>query len=88
MGGQKHIPRWDELHGANLQVKVSTAKLSTWPEEMHGELAWDSTSFPDEQDHTWILDENEKAEIRAALRHFNSMVSSPPSLMFVSLTIG
>lgn len=56
------------------QLKSTSAlrsvRVHEWPQVMRGDLAWDSSTLP-EEDTILTLAESEIAEVRVALQHFN-----------------
>lgn len=61
----------------NLELKPSTlaygASTHEWPAEMKGDLCWGPQSFRSGEDLALVLTEDEVSEVRAGLRHFNSL---------------
>lgn len=58
----------------DLTVKASCPPRyvsSEWPAEVEGDLAWGPASFASEDDYTLVLNEDEVAEVRSGLQHFN-----------------
>lgn len=47
-------------------------RVDEWPDRIQGDSAWEPADFASEADYTLFLSQDEVAEVRAALLHFNS----------------
>lgn len=66
-----------EAYQARTACRLRAGGLITtlpdaWPCNIHSPLAWEAKDIQDENDYVLILTNNEKAEINAALAHFQS----------------
>jgi hypothetical protein len=57
------------------QLRITATSRSTrvheWPQVMRGDLAWDQSSLPSEEDTILSLNTDEIAEVKAAVEYFN-----------------
>lgn len=77
MGVEAVLPRGGQKPRVDLSLKTNAlpdiTRCSEWPAQMKGELCWEPTTFKSKEDFTLTLTEEELAEVRAALQHFNGM---------------
>lgn len=75
MGVEEVLPHAGEREWIGLSLKTSPpsemVRCSEWPARMKGELCWDRMSFSSEDDFTLTLSNDERMEVRMALRYFN-----------------
>ncbi len=79
MGAETILLRPQERCWGELTVKLNCNShylpgTNGWPASVEGDLAWGPTSFESEDDFTLTLTEDEVAEVRSGLEHFNSTV--------------
>ena len=67
------------------QVNRQTKRTSTlrspnvleWPQVVRGNIAWDNSALPSEEETILTLTENEVEEVKCAVRHFNRKLTMP-----------
>lgn len=81
MGVETAVPTLPGQAWGSLRLKPSNTDTREWPNQMEGDACWDSSTFQSEEDFILVLDEDEVAEVRGAVRHFNGesqrFVNSP-----------
>ncbi|KAK3936613.1 hypothetical protein QBC46DRAFT_366801 [Diplogelasinospora grovesii] len=77
MGTETVLLQGAEQSWTSLRLKTSSAphtpRVQEWPQEMKGDLCWESEHFASEQDYALVLSRDEISEIRDALQHFTSL---------------
>lgn len=73
MGVETTAPALPEQPWESLRLKAGVYDTRQWPAQMEGDTCWDSSTFGGEEDFVLTLTDDEVDEVRAAVRHFNSL---------------
>ncbi|KAK4455198.1 hypothetical protein QBC34DRAFT_445463 [Podospora aff. communis PSN243] len=73
MGVETTVPAVPERAWGSLRLKPSSPDTRDWPARMGGDACWGPSTFRSNNDFVFTLSQDDVAEVRGAVRHFNSL---------------